>query len=146
MYIYRMMSQQEYEDLIAGKTLVNMTIHDETNEFSYSTGFCFLPWEVECREVEPTWPKERVTKMTALQAVDSLMYNTGRYDVWVQLKVVNPKVLKKSRGKYYDDTYDEVWANELCTTSYSIADLRPVHAFSMRKVLDVLATRTYGIC
>lgn len=140
-YVYRMMSQHEYMDLIAGKTLVNTTVHDTTHRFSYSTGFCFLPWEVKCN----TWRNKLVSKMTAMQAIDRILPGASKYDVWVQLKVVNPKVLTKSCGRYCDsDTDTIVWTTEFCTTSYSIKDLYPMHAFSMRKVQDTLFARWLG--
>lgn len=136
-YVYRMMSRQEYEDLIAGKTLTNTTVHDPAHTFSYSTGFCFLPWEVEC-----TWRKKRITRMTALQAIDRLLPGVNRYDVWVQLKVLNPKVLKKSKGWYADwQAGYEYWATEYCTTSYCAKDLQPMHVFSIQKILDVMWDR-----
>lgn len=143
-YVYRMMSKQEYMDLIAGKTIVNTTVHDPEHSFSYSTGCCFLPWTVECRTGR-TRRTKLVTKMTALQAFDRLLVGAGFYDVWVQLKVINPKVLKKSRGEYKDfETYDLVWINELCTTSYNAKDLQPTHAFSVPKLQEILFKRTMG--
>lgn len=136
-YVYRMMSQQEYNDLIAGKTLTNTTVHAAAHKFSDSVGFCFLPWEVE-----GAWFGKRTIKMTALQAVDRLLPDKRKYDVWVQLKVLNPQVLAQSRGKYRDVmTEKQGWITEYCTTSYSIEDLYPMHAFSMPKVLDMLFDR-----
>jgi len=136
-YVYRMMSQLEYDNLIAGKQLVNETIHDPDHTFSYSTGFCFLPWTVEYTD-----DSGLVGKMTALQAIDRIMPGVSRYDLWVQLRVLNPKVLKKSLGCYLDTkTSGEVWSNELCTTSYSARDLQPTHAFKIEKIEDVLWAR-----
>lgn len=139
------MSQKEYDDLLAGKTLTNTVVHDASHTFSYSTGFCFLSWEVvfAWRErLGKRKTKQVFDKVTALQAIDRLLPGAGNYDVWVQLKVLNPKVLKKSSGKYLDfKTGRTVWASEHCTTSYSAKDLQPMHAFSMSKVLDILFAR-----
>lgn len=136
-YVYRMMSQKEYDDLLAGRQLTNTTVHDPENKFSYSTGFCFLPWEVVCLSSE-----QPVDKLTALQAIDRLLPGVLKYDVWVQLKVLNPHIFKKSLGCYLDfKTNTEVWIDEVCTTGYSARDLQPMHAFKMEKVLNALWRR-----
>lgn len=133
-----MMSQKEYDKLIAGEIVTNTTVHDPTHEFSYSVGFCFLPWIVEYTGCDGL-----TDKMSAMQAIDRLIPGGGNYDLLVQLKVLNPRVLKKSLGWYLDfKTYEEVWSNELCTTSYSTKDLQPTRAFKMQKVLDVLWARS----
>lgn len=147
-YVYRMMSKKEYDDLLAGRQLTNETVHDPKHEFSYSVGFCFLPWIVDyawrVRQYKKT--VQVTDKMTALQAIDRLLPGTSKYDIWVQLKVLNPQVLKKSKGRYIDfNTGRIVWAREYCTTTYSAKDLQPMHVFSMPKVLDMLFNRFMAV-
>lgn len=110
MKVFRFMSNEEYEKLIKGETLVNETKH---KAHTTSRGFCFMNLNDNPPEV-------------------AFHYLIGLVcpEVCVIFNVKNKNVLNKGYGRYTDINSDEFFATcireEYYTTKYNKNDLEPI--------------------
>ena len=109
MIVYRFMSEEEYNKLMRGETLVNTTKHESKTD---SVGFCFMPMEQDV-------PEEAYRYMSGIVS----------NDVCVVFDVAEEE-LQESYGIYSNpNTFiwgDCVQKTEYCTTEYDKKRFRPL--------------------
>ena len=108
MKVFRFMSQEEFDKLQNGETLINTDNHKDLN--TNSVGFCFM----DCEDYSPE---------SAYEFLDGIVSE----DIVVQFEV-DESLLTKSGGMYADPDGEwflsRMWVDEYCCTSYNNKDFK----------------------
>ena len=133
MKYYRFMSEDEFNKLINGETLVNHNPHVKCR--TTSIGFCFLREDSVANGCGTYGMSEEIWHYMAsneVQAAREMIWNTpGSNDVFVVFE--SSKEMKQSYGVYADgfsDGWDDfVRINEYCTEEYNNKEMVPIRAW-----------------